>query len=174
MSSQATITAVDRADFTALFRLQPGGVAVVTADAGSGPVAMTATSVTAVSVDPALLVLSASDASSAAPSIVAADTLVVHLIDAGDIEIAKLAATSGVDRFADTDAWEWLPTGEPSYHRVRRRIRVRIVERVRAGTATVLVAEALEILESQVTDAPRTRHPLVYHDRAWQTLAVPG
>ena len=173
MSQQATLS-VDSAEFTALFRRQPGGVAVVTADAGHGPVALTATSVTAVSVDPPLLVLSASDASSAAPSIVAAETIVVHLVDSGDLDIAKLAATSGADRFADADSWHRLSTGEPSYHRVERRIRARVVERVRAGTATVLVAEALEILESHATDAGRSRHPLVYHDRSWRVLALAG
>jgi flavin reductase (DIM6/NTAB) family NADH-FMN oxidoreductase RutF len=39
-------------EFKALFRGHPGGVAVITADAGDGPVALTATSVASVSADP--------------------------------------------------------------------------------------------------------------------------
>lgn len=166
----AASTAATRSNFTALFRRQPGGVAVVTADAGSGPVALTATSVSSVSVDPPLLVLSASDASSAAASITTADTLVVHLIDASEVEIAKRAATSGADRFADPATWSRLPSGEPFYHGVARWIRARVVERVRAGAATVLIAEALEVAAPEGPSAPDSARPVVYHDRSWQVL----
>ena len=41
-------------EFKALFRGHPGGVAVITADAGDGPVALTATSVASVSAEPPL------------------------------------------------------------------------------------------------------------------------
>lgn len=161
-----TLVPADPDTFAALFRSQPGGVAVVTADAGDGPVALTATSVSSVSVDPPLLVLSASDGSSAAPVIVAAETLVVHFLDATDLPIAKLAATSGVDRFADLNTWMRLPSGEPAYIGPTRTVRVRTIKRVRAGTATVLIAEALEI-GGATSDQQR---PLVHHNRGWHTL----
>ena len=165
----SSLAPVSRTSFTTLFRRHPHGVAVVTADAGDGPVALTATSVSSVSVDPPLIVLSASDASSASPSIVAAETLVVHLIDAADVSIAKLAATTGIDRFADTGLWERLPSGEPFYHGVARRVRVRVLERIRAGSATVLIAEALEVTLPPL-DAHEEGHPVVYHNRSWQAL----
>ena len=56
-------------EFKAAFRQHPSGIAVITADAGSGPVAMTASSVFSVSADPPVLVFSVSAMSSAAPSI---------------------------------------------------------------------------------------------------------
>ncbi|HET6672722.1 MAG TPA: flavin reductase family protein [Agromyces sp.] len=158
--------AADPENFASLFRAQPGGVAVITADDGSGPVALTATSVSSVCVAPPLLVLSASDRSSAAPTIVAAETLVVHFLDVGDLEIAKLAATSGAERFTDRLRWSRLPSGEPIYDGVARKVRVRTVDRIRAGGATLLIAEALDVHSAPAAD----RHPLVYHDRAWHDL----
>ena len=47
-------------DFKAAFRHHPAGVAVITADAGRGPVMLTATSVSSVSAEPALLMFSLS------------------------------------------------------------------------------------------------------------------
>ncbi len=102
-------------EFKAAFRNHPAGVAVITADAGDGPVALTATSVFSVSVAPPLLVFSVSELSSSTPTIRRAETVVVHLLGAAQIDIAKLGATSGIDRFADTSIWERLPTGEPHF-----------------------------------------------------------
>ena len=87
-------------DFKALFRGHPGGVAVITAQAGESPVALTATSVASVSADPPLLIFSISAQSSSAAVFARAETVVVHLLDANDLEVAQLGATTGVDRFA--------------------------------------------------------------------------
>jgi hypothetical protein len=81
-------------EFKALFRGHPGGVAVITADAGDGPVALTATSVVSVSAEPPLLIFSISALSSSSDAL-SAETVVVHLLDANDIEVAKLGAARG-------------------------------------------------------------------------------
>lgn len=153
--------------FKALFRGHPGGVAVVTAEGPGGPVALTATSVASVSVDPPILIFSVSTLSSATPSILAADTIVVHLLDTADLPLAKLAATSGVDRFADTAAWRRLPTGEPLFHGVRAWTRCAIVSRLEAGGSTVIAAHALE---GRTNREPAESEPLVYHNRTWHRL----
>src|SRR5690606_28712712 len=106
-------------DYKALFRGHPGGVAVITADAGTGPVALTATSVSSVSAEPPLLVFSVSSQSSAGPALAHAETVIVHLLDAHDLEVARLGATSGIDRFAQTHRWSRLLSGEPVFHDVR-------------------------------------------------------
>lgn len=157
---------IDVTDFSTMFRNQPAGVAVLTADPGDGPVAMTATSVASVSVDPPLLAFSVSAGSSAAPGLLRARTLVVHLLDEDDIGVAQLCATSGVDRYADTSAWSRLPTGEPHFHDVRRWLRVRPVRAVEVPGATLVVAEAL-LASPSPTSAGR---PLVYHHRTWHVL----
>ena len=112
-------SSIDADGFKALFRGHPGAVSVITAEGPDGPVALTATSVASVSVDPPLLIFSVSELTSAAPSILAAESVVVHLLDGDDLEVAKLASTSGADRFADRDRWTRLATGEPLYHGVR-------------------------------------------------------
>jgi flavin reductase (DIM6/NTAB) family NADH-FMN oxidoreductase RutF len=56
-------------EFRHAFQHHPAGVAVGTADAGDGPVAMTVSSVASVEVDPLPLVFSASGRSSATPTI---------------------------------------------------------------------------------------------------------
>jgi flavin reductase (DIM6/NTAB) family NADH-FMN oxidoreductase RutF len=88
-------------ELKAAFRNHPAGVAVITADAGDGPVGLTATSVFSVSAEPALFVFSLSSQSSSAATIFRADTVVVHLLGAHQLHVARLFSTSGVDRFAD-------------------------------------------------------------------------
>lgn len=161
-------------DFKAAFRNHPAGVAVITADAGDGPVALTATSVFSVSVAPPLLVFSVSEMSSSTPTIRRADTVVVHLLGAGQLEIAKLGATSGIDRFADTSIWTRFPTGEPYFPAAHAWIRGRIVSKMEAGGSTVVAVQALET-HAPPHDDPRAdaadSHPLVYHNRTWHRLS---
>lgn len=160
-------------DFKAAFRNHPGGVAVITADAGGGPVALTATSVSSVSADPPLLVFSISESSSSTPTIRQSQTVVVHLLGAEQLALAKLGSTSGIDRFADTSIWERLPTGEPHFPAVHAWIRGSIVEKVQAGNSFVVVVEALQANvpgpDGEVTDASESE-PLVYHNRTWHKL----
>ncbi|QWT25224.1 flavin reductase family protein [Subtercola sp. PAMC28395] len=160
-------------EFKAAFRNHPAGVAVITADAGDGPVAMTASSVFSVSAAPPLLVFSVSELSSSAPTIRSADTVVVHLLGADQLDIAKLGATSGIDRFADTNIWKRLPTGEPYFPAAHAWIRGRIVNQMQAGGSTVVAVQALETHApgpgDEAADASQA-HPLVYHNRTWHRL----
>lgn len=157
--------------FCDLFRGHAGGVAVITADAGEGPVALTATSVTSTSVDPPLLVFSVSARSSASGVLARAESVVVHLLDAADIDIARRGATSGIDRF-DGANWSRLVTGEPVFHDVRGWIRCRVVNRMDAGTATVIAAQALQGHEARPVAAGEHGDALVYHNRTWHRLGA--
>lgn len=160
-------------DFKAVFRNHPGGIAVITADAGDGPVALTATSVSSVSVAPPLLVFSLSELSSSTPTIRSSGSLVVHLLSADQLDIAKLGATSGIDRFADRTIWKRLPTGEPYFPSAHAWVRGRIVGDLEAGGSTIVIVHALETqappLGSHDADATEAR-PLVYHNRTWHRL----
>lgn len=153
------------ADFKLAFRNHPAGVAVITADAGAGPVGLTATSVFSASADPAILVFSISGQSSSAPTIEKAETVVIHLLGADQLQVAKLFATSGVDRFADQSSWHRLVTGEPVIHGVPVWIRGQIIDRMDAGGSTIVAVHALQahILDEDVA-------PLVYHNRSWHHI----
>lgn len=159
-------------EFKALFRGHPGGVAVITADAGDGPVALTATSVSSVSADPPLLIFSISARSSAATTLARADTVIVHLLDAHDLPLAQLGATSGVDRFADTSAWARLLTGEPVYRGVRAWVRCAVIGRMDAGGSTVIAAHALQSRLERDVDPGASGDALVYHNRTWHRLGA--
>jgi flavin reductase (DIM6/NTAB) family NADH-FMN oxidoreductase RutF len=152
-------------EFKAAFRNHPGGVAVVTADAGDGPVGLTVTSVFSVSAEPPLLVFSISGQSSSAPTIQRAETVVVHLLGADQLDVAKLFATSGVDRFADRSSWDRLITGEPYLPGAATWIRGRIVNRMEAGSSTVVAVHALQSGIGAADTAP-----LVYHNRSWHHI----
>lgn len=155
------------ADFKLAFRNHPAGVAVITADAGDGPVGLTATSVFSVSAEPPLLVFSLSDLSSSAPTINRADTVVVHLLGSDQLNIAKLCATSGIDRFADATAWSRLESGEPYFPGAHAWIRGRVINRMAAGSSTVVAVHALE---AEITADATASAPLVYHNRSWHHL----
>lgn len=157
-------------DFKAVFRGHPGGVAVITAYGEDGPVALTASSVSSVSVDPPLLIFSVSALSSSTPTITAASTIVVHLLDADDIGIARLGATSGIDRFADPTSWARLATGEPVFAGARAWVRCAIVSRMDAGGSTVIAAHALQANIERDVEPGDPGNALVYHNRSWHRL----
>lgn len=159
-------------EFKALFRGHPGGVAVITADAGDGPVALTATSVSSVSAEPPLLIFSISAQSSASDVLSRAETVVVHLLDAHDLELAELGAARGVDRFADEHRWSRLRTGEPVYRDVRAWVRCAVIDRMDAGTSTVIAAHALESHIERDVHPGGTDEALVYHNRTWHRLGA--
>jgi flavin reductase (DIM6/NTAB) family NADH-FMN oxidoreductase RutF len=156
-------------EFKHAFRHHPAGVAIVTADAGDGPVAMTVSSVASVAINPPTLIFSASAMSSSTPTIRRAATVVVHLLASDQVELAKLGATSGVERFGASVEWGRLPTGEPYYPNANAWLRGRVVDRVDVHGSTLVVVEALEAKPAAEgpEDAP---DPLVYHDRKWYVL----
>lgn len=159
-------------EFKALFRGHPGGVAVITADAGDGPVALTATSVASVSAEPPLLIFSISALSSASDVLSRAETVVAHLLDANDIEVAELGAAHGIDRFAQTHRWSRLVTGEPVYSDVRAWVRCAVIDRMDAGTSTVIAAHALQSHIERDVQPGGTGDALVYHNRSWHQLGA--
>jgi flavin reductase (DIM6/NTAB) family NADH-FMN oxidoreductase RutF len=165
----AAIGGLSADEFKHAFRHHPAGAAVITADAGDGPVAMTVTSVFSVSAEPPLFVFSISDQSSASATLKKTDTLIVHLLSADQLDLAKLGATSGIDRFADTSIWDRLITGEPYFPAVRTWIRGRVIERMRAGSSTIVAVHALQarLPESEAAEAAS---PLVYYSRTWHEL----
>jgi flavin reductase (DIM6/NTAB) family NADH-FMN oxidoreductase RutF len=167
------VEVLSAAEFKLAFRNHPAGVAVVTADAGNGPVAMTVSSVFSVSAEPPLLVFSASAMSSATATITEASTVVIHLLGADQLNLALLGAKSGANRFPDDIAWEKLPTGETVYSEAHAWIRGRTVNKLTAGNSTVFLIEALEAKTppegSSELDAS-SAHPLVYHNRTWHKL----
>lgn len=157
-------------EFKQAFRRHPAGVAVITADNGNGPVGLTATSVFSVSAEPALFSFSLSSASPTARAIACADTVVIHLLGAHQVNAARLFSSRGVDRFADPSSWSRLETGEPYLVDAPIWVRGRICERLQmqVGGSIVIACHAL-----QAHISPDQEYaPLVYHDRAWHEIGA--
>lgn len=156
-------------EFKNVFRNHPGGVALITADDGTGPVALTATSVFSISVDPPLLGFSASAISSSTPTLLRADTVIIHFLTDANLDVAKLGATSGIDRFADTSKWGRLDTGEPYFHGVETWVRGEIVSRLETAGGTLHVVRGLS---TSIADGPAEddANPIAYVNRTWHAL----
>lgn len=163
---QPTLT--DR--FVTAFRNHPAGVALVTADPGDGPVAMTATSVCSVDASPPTVAFSASARSSSTPALLRSSKVVVHLLSARQLHLAKLGATSGIDRFADTSLWDRLPTGEVVFRDAAAWIRGHIIGSLPAKGATLFMVEGDEVGGRHANPERQAEPPLVYHSRAWHSL----
>jgi flavin reductase (DIM6/NTAB) family NADH-FMN oxidoreductase RutF len=153
--------------FKLAFRHHAAGVAVISADVGAGPIALTASSVTSVSTEPPVLMVSVAGTTRTGADLVRADTLVVHLLGADQLVLAQRCADPSVERFADTSTWERLPTGEPAFLGSRVRLRGRVIDRQVFGGSTVL---AVEVLDVSVADDAAARPALAFHDRTWHQL----
>lgn len=155
--------------FRFAFRSHPAGVAVITADAGDGPVAMTVSSVASIAIDPPTLMFSASAISSSTPTILRAETVVVHLLASDQVALAKLGARPGAQRFGHDVDWGRLPTGEP-YYPAATWLRGRVVQRVDVHGSTLIIVEAIEAKPQDEADHVDPS-PLVYHNRRWHVLS---
>lgn len=158
------LTPVDADQFRALLRRQAAAVTVVTA-AGDPPAGFTATSFTSVSLRPALVSFCLSHSSSSWPTVARSGHVAVHLLTLAQQHVARVFATSGIDRFAAHGDWSYGPHGVPLLSGVLARLVCRVHERVAAGDHTIVLAEPL--LAEALDDAP----PLLYHMGRYAALS---
>ena len=150
--------------FRSTFRAHPAGVAIVTASGPEGAVGLTASSVASVAVDPPTLAFSVTGGRSASV-IAAAQSIVVHLVGAGQLELARTFADPAAPRFTQDMDWELLPTGEPILREAQWALRCDIIHRAPLGGSVLLAATVLDIRAN-----PGASAPLVYHNREFHTL----
>lgn len=155
--------------FREAFRCHPAGVAVITADLGGTPVAMTVSSLISVSADPPTVAFSLSARSGSTAKVLASGCLVIHLLRYSDLKLAQLGATPGVDRFGPDVAWDRLPSGEPRYTDVATWFRARIKGALAVEGATVVTAELIQGSAAPPSGAPELES-LIYLDRRWHRL----
>jgi flavin reductase (DIM6/NTAB) family NADH-FMN oxidoreductase RutF len=88
-----------------LFRTLVAGVGIVTADAGSGPIGLTASTIVAVSLDPPLLLVSLANESSTLAELRAASTFAVNLLRGDQQQLADRFASrrAAWAKFADVE-----------------------------------------------------------------------
>lgn len=151
------------------FRRHAAGVAVITADSLDGPVGFTATSLASVSLEPPLLSFNVSRDSSSWPPLSRARHLGVHVLAAGQEDLAVRFATSGADRFGPPTAWSRGPHGIPLLDGVQAWLVTRLDRHVPAGDHTLVLVRVLHVGLHR-DPAP----PLVHHDGGFGTLVPAG
>ena len=152
--------------FCEAFGAQAAGVAIITAEGSDGlPGGLTISSLSSVSAEPPIVSFSFKDQTGSAARIIDAQSFLIHLIGAENVEIAKLFAVSKADKFSDASTWDRLPTDEPLLHGVNRVLRVKPLGTLTAGPAIVFTAEVTDFIRH---DAQAT--PTVYHARRFHSL----
>lgn len=96
--------------------------------------------------------------------------MVAHFLDTKDIDVAKVVATSGNERFAQTPTWTRMESGEADYGGVRAWVHCEITARVQAGDSTVYVARAAKLHIERDVAPGEAGDTLVYHNRIWHRL----
>lgn len=131
------------------------GVTVVTAETPEGPVGMACNSMTAVSLDPPLVLLCAARTSSTWPLIEATGRFVVNVMADDQAEVAQNFSRKGADRFASVgthrrengigidDAIAWIECEIDTTHA--------------AGDHTIVIGRVLCL------EAPQDRNPLAFY-----------
>lgn len=96
-----------------VFRQHAAGVAVITAQGGSGPVGFTATSLSSVSAEPPIVSFGIGVGASSWPAISESEHVGIHILGEHQQELAATFARSGADRFGAPTRWRKGPEGVP-------------------------------------------------------------
>ncbi|MFG3599932.1 flavin reductase family protein [Micromonospora chersina] len=170
-SGTVELRPVDSDTFRGLLRRQASTVTVVTTPGLHGgrrlpslpPAGFTATSFTSVSLDPPLVSFCLGRESSSWPTVERAEHVAVHLLASGQQEVARIFATSGIDRFAAHPGWAAGPFGVPLIGDALAVLLCRVVRRIEAGDHTLVLAEPLALGAGEDGD------PLVHHRGGYTT-----
>ncbi len=154
-------SSVDPDAFRSLLRHQASTVTVVTVP-GQPPAGFTATSFTSVSLRPPLVSFCLDRAASSWPAVESAEHVGVHLLGAGQADLARTFATHGADRFACT-AWRSGPRGVPLLDGALAWLVGRVAGRITAGDHAIVLAEP-------VAAGYREGAPLLYHDGRYRRI----
>lgn len=145
-----------------LFSRLAAGVTIVTARGAAGPVGMTASSVTSVSLRPPMLLVALASGSRTLEAVRTGRAFGVHLLRADQRELAERFASGDPHRFAGLEARDVL--GVPVLPDVLAWAVCRLPELRRHGDHVVVVARVA------ATDVDGGR-PLIWHDRRFSQLA---
>ncbi|QWW71434.1 flavin reductase family protein [Rhizobium sp. WYJ-E13] len=154
--------------FVAAFRHHPSGVAIITAEGAEGPVAMTVSSLISISAAPPMVAFSLSASSSSGKVVERAASVVVHFVRRADMQLARLCATPGKNRFGPDVRWSRLDSGEPYYPQVELWFRAELRGRLETSGACLVTAELTAVSSGALVT--RQAEALVYSNRAWHAL----
>jgi len=149
----------------AAFRRHASGVAVITTvDNQKNPVGFTATSMTSLGSNPALVTFNVARGSSTWPALSTASHLALHMLGSQNLELAKKMAADHTKRFVDSD-WEFSEFGLPVFKDVTAVLFAKVREYHNIENNAVFITEVLSGKEGSEDKA------LLYNQRAYFTPA---
>jgi flavin reductase (DIM6/NTAB) family NADH-FMN oxidoreductase RutF len=148
-----------------LFRRHAATVAVITTTHQGHPVGLLASSLVSVSADPPLVSFNVARTSSSWPALEQAEHLGIHLLDAGQEELARRFARKGADRFAAPTRWRSGPYRAPVIEGVAAWSVAEVEHRLPAGDHVIIVARLLHV------DIRDDAAPLLHHDGGYHRVA---
>jgi flavin reductase (DIM6/NTAB) family NADH-FMN oxidoreductase RutF len=142
------------------------GVAVITANAPSGPVGMAVSSFTSVSLEPPLVAFLPDKSSTSWPKIRAAGSFCVNILSAGQEELCLQFARKGIDKFAGV-AWQPTPSGAPILDGGMAWIDCELTQTFESGDHYIAIGRVLQL------EAVEYGVPLVFFQGGYGHFAVP-
>jgi flavin reductase (DIM6/NTAB) family NADH-FMN oxidoreductase RutF len=149
-------------DLRRLFRRHAAAVAVITTTHHDAPVGLLVTSLASVSTQPPLISFNVSRGSSSWPALSEAQYLGVHVLAAGQSELADRFARKGADRFAAPTSWRLGPHRVPLVSGCAAASVAVVEQRVAAGDHVIVVARLLRV-ETEDSTSPLVHHEGTYH-----------
>lgn len=159
---------IGEAAYRAAMRHYAAGVAIITLDAGDGPVGFTATSFASLSLQPPLISFNISHASSSMAALRQVDSVVVHFLGEHQKSLAQRFSRDAQERFASDTRWSRLPTGEPVLVGTPVWLRASVTHRIPFGDHTLVIGLVHHVRDNTAT-APIGK-PLLYYDAAYHRV----
>jgi flavin reductase (DIM6/NTAB) family NADH-FMN oxidoreductase RutF len=103
---------IDGSEFREVLSHFATGITIVTSSTESGPVGFTCQAFSALSLDPPLIIIAASNNSSTWPKIAAAGSFCVNILGSSQEALCRSFAVSGSDKFAGV-GWKPTASGDP-------------------------------------------------------------
>jgi flavin reductase (DIM6/NTAB) family NADH-FMN oxidoreductase RutF len=127
----------------AAFRRHASGVAIITTKSESGdPVGFTATSMTSLGSNPAMVTFNVARGSSSWSSLSKATHLALHMLGSENLELARKMAEDHTKRFLGTD-WEFSQFGLPVFKEVTAVLFVKVREFYSIEQNAVFITEVV-------------------------------
>jgi flavin reductase (DIM6/NTAB) family NADH-FMN oxidoreductase RutF len=154
------------ADLRRVFRRHAAAVAVVTASTSAGPVGLLITSLASVSAEPPLFSFNVSAASSSWSVFQQARHIGMHVLHAGQHDLAQRFTRKGSDRFAPPTSWRHGPLQVPLLEDCAAWCVASVEQRFPVADHIIVAARLL--FAGVCTDRP----PLLHHDGSFHRAAI--
>ena len=151
----------------AMSRIAAPLTVVTTRDSAGRPWGFTASSVTAASLDPPLVLVGIGRTSSCLDALNGAPEFVINVLGQCHHHVARRFAAHGVDRFTGQDFSTWQDCGLPYLPDAHAALRCAATDRIPAGDHELLIGRLIDA----ITNSPS--EPLLWYGRAFRALASP-